>query len=492
MLNLKNNQIQQITNLYGGVTGITHLSPAISTARGNNKLVFSVFDKGHYSIYTIDSTKILKGKKILHELTTYNPGHLPPIHRIGNLFLSNFENPYIGLSNATPDTITKYHPSLSLVGIGQPSVAAGVDRFGTYLGGGIELLWSDLLGNHNLSTALQVQIGNDISDISGLVGYMNNAHRWGWGVVAQQVPYITRGFFTDYENVKGQSAYIEQDYTFKETIRNIGGLLTYPFSQVLRMEFSAGYKNISFRNTVTTRAVSLTDGSILINKTNELQHLPSLNLASLSAALVYDNSYMGATGPILGSRFRLEVSPMTGTLSWVNVLTDYRQYFMPIKPFTLAARILQAGRYGKNADDPRIMPMFLGYPELVRGYSNSSYSSSDCSPNAGCSSYDNLLGSKIAVANIELRFPLLGTLGIGSGFYGYFPIVFAVFYDAGVAWTNQQIPSFLGGVRKPVSSFGAAIRINVFGYAVAEVDYVHPFNRPGKKWLWQFTLSQGF
>jgi hypothetical protein len=95
------------------------------------------------------------------------------------------------------------------------------------------------------------------------------------------------------------------------------------------------------------------------------------------------------------------------------------------------------------------------------------------------------------IANFELRFPLLGVFHIGPGFYGYFPIDCAFFYDTGVAWSNHQDIIFYGG-EKPVSSAGVALRINLFGYAVGEVDYVRPFQRSDVGWIWQFDLIQGF
>jgi len=485
-INLPNNTIEQITNLYGGVSGITALSPALSVAKHANKIVFSVYQNGKYNIYSIDSSKIMQGKTPFDNYPFTNPGFLPPLHRKNPTFLANFDNPDIGLPSDTMYKITNYHPSLSIIGFGQPSVAAGVDRFGTYLGGGIALFWSDILGNHNLATSLQIQSFNKITNITGLVAYMNDAHRWNWGGVIQQVPYYLTGYSAGYTNIDSTPVYVEQEYFYKETNREISGILSYPFSRVLRVEFSGGFRNISFTNQVTTRAISLIDGSLLINNTKNLGHAPSMYLGSVSASLVYDNSYMGATGPLLGQRYRLEISPFFGTINWFNILVDYRKYLMPIRPFTLAGRILQVGRYGPGAEDYRLSPMFLGYPGLVRGYESSSFNASNYSV------FQNLIGSKLLIVNLELRFPLLGLLGIGEGFYGYFPLDFVAFYDAGLAWTNQEKPWFAGGTRKPVSSTGVALRVNLFGYAVGEVDYVHPFNRPGVGWLWQFNLTQGF
>jgi len=85
------------------------------------------------------------------------------------------------------------------------------------------------------------------------------------------------------------------------------------------------------------------------------------------------------------------------------------------------------------------------------------------------------------------------TLGVGSGYYGAFPIELAVFGDGGLAWDTQHDPSVFGsGSRDPVFSAGAGLRINLLGFAIAEVDLVRPFDRPGKGWVWQFELQPGF
>ena len=42
-----------------------------------------------------------------------------------------------------------------------------------------------------------------------------------------------------------------------------------------------------------------------------------------------------------------------------------------------------------------------------------------------------------------------------------------------------------------MSSIGAGARVNVFGYAVVEVDYVKPLDRD-KGWHWVFNFTPGF
>jgi outer membrane protein assembly factor BamA len=155
------------------------------------------------------------------------------------------------------------------------------------------------------------------------------------------------------------------------------------------------------------------------------------------------------------------------------------------------------GRYGSGGEDSRLQPLFLGYPGLVRGYSYGSFDASECKPPPddpdACPVFDQLLGSRMVVANAELRFPLFGVLGIGSGYYGAFPLEFAVFGDGGLAWDTGHQSSVLGsGTRDPVFSAGVGLRINLLGFAIAEVDLVRPFDRPDKGWIWQFELQPGF
>ena len=110
--------------------------------------------------------------------------------------------------------------------------------------------------------------------------------------------------------------------------------------------------------------------------------------------------------------------------------------------------------------------------------------------NGTCPAFDRLLGSRIALANAEMRVPLWSLFGRGN-FYGPLPVELALFGDTGIAWGDANTPGFAISDRKPVSSIGAAIRANAFGFAVVEIDYVRPLDRD-RGWLWQFSLRPGF
>src|SRR5207244_12050484 len=141
----------------------------------------------------------------------------------------------------------------------------------------------------------------------------------------------------------------------RQTNHDLSFLAAYPFSRVRRVELTAGFTSISFAEELETRAISLRSnpGFIYFDTTATLPAPAAINLGTAGAALVYDNSYFGATSPILGQRYRVEADPTVGGIAFVNVLADYRRYVMPRRPFTLAARALHYAPSGRGGADRR-------------------------------------------------------------------------------------------------------------------------------------------
>jgi len=476
----------QLTNILTGVSGITNLSPALSTSNG--RVVFSAYEDDGYNIYALEGDQALAGTPPSD--LPLNAGLLPPRRTPGGSVVSALREASIGLPTAAPAATQPYKSKLSLDYAGQPTFGVGTDPFGTYASGGVSFLFSDLLGNHIVATSAQATSRFD--EFGGSVFYLNRTHRWNWGVGVDQNPYISRAYQTGFDTVNGEDVYVEREYRIKQTDRGAMGVLAYPFSSVQRVEVSGGFRQLSLSQDVTNRTFDLL-GQPLTQDTTNLASFPTLNLGQASAALVRDTSISGLTSPIKGSRYRLELSQSAGSLTYTGMLADYRTYIMPVRPYTFALRGMYYGRYGQNAEDQRLPTLYLGYPGLVRGYDPGSFQAGECGSqvDGSCPAFDRLIGSKLAIANAELRFPLWGAFG-GDRFYGPIPVELAVFSDAGVAWGRTSRLAITGGDRKPVSSAGAAARINVFGFAVAEIDYVRPLDRPGRGWIWQFNLMPGF
>jgi hypothetical protein len=424
---------------------------------------------------------------------------LPPGNRPeSELVARELSNPARDLP-AKPEHPETYKARLMLDYVGQPYLATGVDPYGTFAGGGVSFFWSDMMGNHSLATALQVNsgFGGGISSIwrnsGGLVAYQDLSHRWNWGVALQQSPFLTGGFQSLTAGSAANTA-VQTTTLLQQTDRSATIVTAYPFNRAQRLELSAGFSNIGFSQHIETTTFAPDTGQVLNDTVSNQSTGRSLNLVDPSVALVYDTTIYGATSPIAGQRYRVAYTPTVGTINFQNVLADYRRYFMPVSLYTVAGRILQFGRWGPNSNDPRLWPLFLGYPNLVRGYDFNSFGPGECgnAANGTCPPFDNLLGNRILVGNLEFRFPLLRPFGLRQGMYGPVPIEVAFFGDAGVAWYQGEKPSFAGGTRKPVSSAGVAFRVNAFGFAILEFDAVRPFNRPGKGWTFQFNISPGF
>ena len=481
--------VSRISNVLSGVSGITPLTPALSVAAAAPRVTFTVFEEGGYNIYAW--TPVPSDAVATVGDTERTADVLPPGNPQASDVSKSLADASTGLPTSQAAVARDYEARLQLEAVGPPVVGVGLDRRGAFAAGGISFLFSDMLGDHAIGTTLQV--ANRLDETGGSVFYINRTRRWDLGLVADLTPYVTGSFASGVTSVSGQPLYLEQSLRLTQVSRGASAVAQYPFSRVHRVELMGGVRHVSFDRRLETQFFSLSTGEFVREEVEELPSPGALTLAETSAALVYDSSLAGATGPILGQRYRLEYSQMSGSLVYSGILADYRRYFMPASPFTIAVRGLHFGRYGRDGEDERLSPISIGDPGLVRGYDYNSFNASECvlTASSTCEAFDQLIGSRLAVASAELRFPLLGLFG-GRSYYGPFPVEMVLFGDAGLAWTGDFKPSFAGGDRDWVRSVGAALRVNLFGYAVGEIDFVRPLDRPDRGWLWQFNLMPGF
>lgn len=552
ILDLETGTHRQLTDLMTGVSGLTALSPTLSVARNGSRLAFSAYENGSFGVFALDSLDRLSEKPESEGLHAdllappferdvarwtlpdsmrsprdpfgnqpYPPQgfdprtgeridpdslHVPPYRapvvdstRAGippgprPSIASLLQDPRLGLPDTTGFSYAPYKARLSLDRISQ--IDLGVGAVGSHFAasGGASVYWSDMLGNHHMLTFLQIQgeQGSIARSLAAGLAYYNMRGRQDWGLQVSQVPYLSREFQVTSVPVPpgNEPGFEERENRLWQTERTALGTISYPISRVQRWEMALGFQNIDFQGESIVR---IYDGSgrLLTEYTTDLPGQRSLNLGIGSAAWVYDTGVFGGTSPIMGQRARLEASPVVGSLSYTSFLTDIRQYVMPLRPITLAGRFMHYGRYGPDSEDPLLIPLYLGAPYLVRGYDDASFTVAEC-VDQDCLAYNQLFGSKLAVANAELRFPLLGPFGmLRTPLLP--PVEVAGFFDAGTAWTEDNKAQFLGGTRNVVTSQGIAMRFSLFGYFIAELDYVMPNDRPLKDPYWVFTFQPGF
>jgi len=494
-------EFYRVTNIATGISGLTALSPALSVAKKSGRIVFNVFNNADYDVYGLDPESAIG--KVYRE----TPGEfswnisLPEIKNSNNGIIENYLSDNNEGLLADPDTSfkqTEYSPSLHLFSVGQTSVGIGFDRFGTYLGGAVSMLFSDMLGNHIVSGVIQAN--GTFKDIGGQVVYYNRKNRLNWGASIGHIPYLsaTFGNAIDTVNLQGQK-YLAQDFIYyKQRVfdNQINLLSSYPLSTNRRIEFGVGFRRISYD--VEAEHNVAVGGLFVKNYTESLPSPDALNLFQSDLGYVGDYSLSGFTSPIDGSRYRFEVQPTIGSIKFISFTADIRKYFF-LNPFTLAFRVLHYGRYGQGSESNRLSPLYLGYPTWVRGYDLNSISQSECtgsSNQAGCPVFDRLIGSRIGVFNMELRIPLFGNKQFGLVNFPYLPTELTFFLDGGVAWSGGEGAKLAFETRTtdrvPVFSTGVAARFNLFGYLIGQVYYAKAFQRPDNSQQIGFVISPGW
>jgi hypothetical protein len=270
----------------------------------------------------------------------------------------------------------------------------------------------------------------------------------------------------------------ETDYLQRIQVR-AAGLLAYPFSRGLRVEFIGGVRHARYLRDVRSEIFAADSGRTLSSEFVASSGGEPTTVAEVGAAIVHDTSVFGPTGPLLGSRYRFEVAPAVGDLTYTRVVADYRRYFMPVRPYTVAVRMLHWGRYGPDGHDPRLQSSFLGSTYLVRGHR---LDHALCEPDPLRACGDALLGNRLLVGNFEVRVPLWGVRSRQID-YGLLPADVFVFVDGGVIAS--------GAHRTGITSLGGGIRVSAGGLPFDAI-VVRALDGPRPRWQFDFGFRVGF
>lgn len=465
--------IVQHTRLFTGITGITINSPAFSISRGG-RLVYSYFNDNNYIIYSIDS-RGLKKDRVNEKQAGALAAMLPPVHRTGQDIVQLNKNKSFPLVPDTSLTIAPYKPRLQLDYLSNTGVGVSTGRYGTGLAGGINSMFSDMLGNHQLFGA--ISLNGQLKDAAGQFVYYNQKKRINWGVGYSHIPYYSGSVWLGYDSINiGEKK--EQVLTYNTDILRtfedqISILAAYPFSQTRRVEFGGSY-SIYYNNLERFTEYYDSTGLFLLGYDHK-KNLPApegFKAGNVYGALVGDNSQFGVASPLTGHRYRLEAGRYFGSVNANQLLADYRRYFR-VAPVTIAARSMFYGQFGKDVNNGMLPSLYLGYPWLIRGYEGADFTTRAKSSSL---TINDLLGSNMYVANAELRLPFSGPERLSLIKSRFFFTELALFTDAGAAW------GWANGIKKDpkwIVSSGLSMRINLFGYLIIEPFYAIPWNNGG-------------
>jgi hypothetical protein len=466
--------VYRITNVDTGVSGVTPTSPAFSIAGDASALAFTVYERGRPRLIVLDEQQALAGAAIVEPVAdrvdlraSREPGEI-------DRYLADRDT---GLPEASSIANHAYLPRISLEGIGQPYLSSGGGPFGTFVRGGGALFFGDMLGERRIGAA--VQIGNRMRDAAFTFRFLNQERRWNWGAVTDLEPSVMRYRRSEAIEHAGEAAMMKQaDYLQRMQLR-AAAVVAYPFNRGLRVEFTGGVRYAAYHRDLRTQISSVASGKVLGSEQVESSGGVPTTVAEVSAALVHDTTVFGPTGPILGSRFRLEVAPAHGQLSYTSVTADVRKYLMPVKPYSVALRLLHSARYGADGGDPRLLSNFLGSSYFVRGHRQDLQW---CRPDLNRVCGDDLLGHQLLVGNVEVRVPLWGIMSRQIDYRGI-PADAFVFADAGMVRGQARAST--------ISSFGGGVRVNALGFPL-ELAALRALDGPRPRWQYDLGFRVGF
>jgi hypothetical protein len=230
--------VEQLTDVATGVSGITSTSPAMSVAAQAGLVALSVYENSAYGTYLVDPAK--RGPAI--EARAPTSTMLPPIDRTAGELASLVANPTFGLPRVDAFAVSRYSPTLTLQGVGGAFLSAGVNPLGVAAQGGATFSFADVLGDRHLATAIQVGSGLtqtfSVADIAGQVAYLDQRRRWNWGVTLGQLPFISGGVLPNrYDDGAGPVA-SRKRFCFGES-NTARGIAAYPLNRATRLDSAA-------------------------------------------------------------------------------------------------------------------------------------------------------------------------------------------------------------------------------------------------------------
>ena len=529
------NSIVQLTDLTGGVQ-------SLSWSQQNDRLVFAAFDRGGYDIFAVQEPLSLD--PVVQRLKKNAPAAVLSLDeaRTGEPEAPADPAPSAALAPAWPDSVTPPDTSRGGVdgrrGTGRPTIATPygplgplatepppwdgggfptpatpavtdtaraaqpartplVERGGPFaladsvlgqepqryrwrlapeavqvgalaassfgFAGSTQILFSDFLGDHSLYFAGDV-FSNSLSDANALLLYNVLPHRLDWSVGV----FHFKNYFESRVTTLGEQ--LGSAELFSE--RTFGALagISYPFDRFRRVElqFTQMFVDEQFFER------QLTGDFVATRREYRSASSPSISL-------VGDNSLFGSSGPVNGSRWNLTYSPsfaiFDNGLEYHTATADLRRYTDLGRGYSIATRILGGGSGGRDPQAFRI-----GGFSTIRGFPD----------------FD-LIGTRLAMANVELRFPFVENLGVvGPLPIGNFRLRGALFADVGSIWNKGVTPRFWAQDERgrhlvdPYLSFGTGIRTWLLGLPMKlDVAWATDLDKVARP-RWHFSIGPEF
>jgi len=340
--------------------------------------------------------------------------------------------------------------------------------------------FSDILGDHQIYFGTEMVIDLKRSDYFFSYAYLTRPTDYYFSI-----SHIANEYFLGYDM---------NGYQHRGLLRNFSlmSYLSHPFSRFMRVEGGLSYHYFSFSewqevNYYEFEEVSNEDFSVVLPVTS----------------WVYDNTVYGYTGPIDGFRQNttLVVSPGWGSkkMDFKTLKMDFRKYYKIGRYSSLAGRLtlgtsrgadkqkfylggLQNWIYGTGETDG-VKDNSHFRNNLLDGENDLEdvFFSEFVVPVRG-RRYMEQVGSNVALANFEFRFPFLLALGVPEKFM-ISNLGSHLFFDIGTAWDKGS------EFEESIAGFGWGMKINM-GYFLLRIDSAWDINESGySKPQYYFSLG---
>ena len=530
LFDLRDSSVTQLTDLTGGVL-------SLSWSRQNDRLVFAAFDRGGYDIFAVQQP--LATNAVLDRLREHAPGSVQSFAAARQPVVrdSSANALRAALLASWPDSATTPDTTLAMQGgrsggargpfrpvaseppawngggfpmpapvdieadtarkVVRPVLTPLLERGGAFalsdsvlgqkpqpyrwrlapeavqvgalaassygFAGSTQIVFSDFLGDHSLYFAGDV-FSNSVSDANALIQYAVLPHRLDWSVGAFHFKnYYQSRVTTLGEQLSGAKLFSERSFGVLAGIR-------YPFDRFRRVE--AAFTQMF----VEEQFFEQRPNGDFVRTNREYRAVTSPSLS-----LVGDNSLFGEFGPVNGGRWNLTYSPsvalVPNSLAYHTVTVDRRRYFDLSHGYSFAYRALAGASSGRNPQSFRV-----GGFSTIRGFPD----------------FD-LIGTRLAMANLELRFPFIENLGVvGPLPIGNLRLHGAIFADLGTVWSGSTRPRFWEvdergrHLTDPHFAFGTGIRSWLLGLPM-KLDVAWATDlRDSKRPRWHFSIGPQF
>lgn len=304
-----------------------------------------------------------------------------------------------------------------------PDLMMATGNYSSFYGvqGVAQMLFSDMLGDHQIYVATNLQLDLKNSDFVVSYSYLPET-------IDYTVDLFQESQLVTLEDRRGG------EHTSRFRQWGLTGRAANPFSRFNRLEFGVTWLNVA-------REMIYNNGEVpQLADQSKMLFVPTMSY-------VFDNSQMWAFGPISGSRYNLTAtaSPKLGDngVGFYTLLGDARTYLSLGNEYSVALR--GAGGFSFGPDPQKF---FVGG---VENWINYSYNRDAKMPLENAEDFTFLtpgfplrgfdfneqLGSKYFIGNAEFRFPLFRALVSGP-----LPVLFqyvsgVMFVDLGSAWNTS-------------------------------------------------------